>query len=443
MGVGRDLFAVRKDGTEIPVEVGLSPIETDEGVFVLAALTDISERKAIEQQRAEVLAREQTARVELERASRLKDEFLAVLSHELRTPLNAILGYSSLLNMGALEPDGARHALAAIQRNAQAQARLIGALLDLSRVMAGKLELDLCDVDVSRVVDAAVDVIRPDADAKGISLEVDKPATIAALHADAGRLQQVFWNLLSNAVKFTPRGGRIRVAIREQDGHAHVQVTDTGQGIRPDFLAHVFDRFRQGDRPPKGSMAGLGLGLAVVRELVEAHQGRVVVHSAGEGLGSSFTVILPLSGAPEARQPAARQQRSSDSDTLSLDVLVVDDEGDARDLLALTLISRGAQVHAVSSAREALGLIANRSADVLLADLRMPDEDGYDLIRMVRAREHEHQLPRLAAIAVTAYAASSDRDRAISAGYDAHVTKPVDADELVRAIKRVLKVQRV
>jgi PAS domain S-box-containing protein len=581
MGVGRDLFAVRKDGSEIPVEVGLSPIHTQEGHFVLAAVTDItarkqaetllrtrtaeleqvldlipaavwiardpdchevvgnkysaalfdvpadtnlsqtptpgdeaptlrhfrrdreltpselpmqraaatglpqpneelevelpsgkrvtmlggaipltddagrvrgvvsafsdiSERKAIEQQRAELLAREQTARVELERASRLKDEFLAVLSHELRTPLNAILGYSSLLNMGALNPDRARHAVAAIQRNAQAQGRLIAALLDLSRVMAGKLELDVDNVDLSRVVEAAVDVVLPEANAKGVSVEIDAPPTTVTLRADAVRLEQVFWNLLTNAVKFTPRGGRIGVGIRIQDGHVQVQVTDTGRGIRAEFLPHVFDRFRQGDQSDKGSIAGLGLGLAVVRELVEAHQGRVMAHSSGEGRGSTFTVMLPLSRTPEARDSTTLKPTSSDAETtVSLDALVVDDEGDARDLLTLTLIARGAEVRAVSSAREALEQIAKRRPDVLLADLRMPDQDGFDLIRTLRAREHEQGLRRLAAIAVSAYAAPSDRDRAIAAGYDAHVAKPVDTEELVRAITRVVKVERV
>jgi PAS domain S-box-containing protein len=432
MGTGRDLFAVRKDGTELPVEVGLSPIETADGHFVLAAVTDISDR-------AGLLTREKAARSELERASRLKDDFLAVLSHELRTPLNAILGYATLLNLGALEADSEKHAVAAILRNAKAQARLIGDLLDLSRVMAGKLELDVDELELSRVVDTAVEVISPEANAKEIRLETDKSAAPIALRGDAVRLQQVFWHLLASAVKFTPRGGRIRVVIREQQGHAHVEVSDTGRGIRPEFLKHVFDRYGQEDRDQLGSMAGLGLGLALVRELVDAHQGRVVAHSAGEGLGSSFTVILPLSSAVESSDVKLPQRSLSTAESLSLDVLVVDDESDARDLMALTLVSRRSRVRAAASAQEALALIADRRPDVLLADLRMPNEDGYDLIRIVRAREREDGLRRLAAIAVTAYAASSDRDRAIAAGYDAHVPKPVDIDELMQAIARVAK----
>jgi CheY-like chemotaxis protein/anti-sigma regulatory factor (Ser/Thr protein kinase) len=321
---------------------------------------------------------------------------------------------------------------------------LIAALLDLSRVMAGKLELDVDNVDLSRVVEAAVDVVLPEATAKGVSVEIHAPPTTVTLRADAGRLQQVFWNLLTNAVKFTPRGGRIEVGIRIQNRRVQVQVTDTGQGIGADFLPHVFDRFRQGDQSAKGSIAGLGLGLAVVRELVEAHQGRVMAHSSGEGRGSTFTVTLPLCGTPEARDSATLKPTSSDADTtVSLDALVVDDEGDARDLLTLTLIARGAEVRAVSSAREALELIATRRPDVLLADLRMPDQDGFELIRTLRAREHEQGLRRLVAIAVSAYAAPSDRDRAIAAGYDAHVAKPVDTEELVRAITRAVKVERV
>jgi PAS domain S-box-containing protein len=431
-------------GRRVTMLGGAVPLTDDTGAVrgVVSAFSDISERKALEEQRAELLTREQAARIDVELASRLKDEFLAVLSHELRTPLNAILGYANLLAMGALKPDRAAHALHAIQRNAQAQARLISSLLDLSRILAGKLELDVEELDVSRVIDAAVDVIRPDADAKSVRIDNEKPAATVTLRGDAGRLQQVFWNLLSNAVKFTAHGGRVAVAVDKQDDHVRVIVSDNGHGIRPELLPHVFDRFRQGERHDKGSTAGLGLGLAVVREMVEAHHGSVVAHSAGEGLGSTFTVTLPLVTVG-SHETTPAQPIVPPTESLSIDVLVVDDEGDVRDLLAFTLVSRGARVQAVSSAREALERIANRRFDVLLADLRMPDGDGYELIRTLRAREDERGLARLAAIAVTAYAAQSDRERAIAAGYDAHVAKPVDTDELVRAIARVIKAARV
>jgi len=431
-------------GRRVTMLGGAMPLTDDAGAVrgVVSAFSDISERKAIEEQRADLLTREQAARLDVERASHLKDEFLAVLSHELRTPLNAILGYANLLAMGALAPDRAAHALNAIQRNAQVQARLISSLLDLSRILAGKLELEVDDLDISRLIEAAVDAVRPDADAKGVRIDFEQPTATVMLRGDSGRLQQVFWNLLSNAVKFTARGGHVAVAVDRQDDHIRVIVSDDGHGIRPELLPHVFDRFRQGEGHGKGSTAGLGLGLAVVREMVEAHHGSVAAHSAGEGLGSTFTVTLPVVtvGTHEAK-PAPPVVPPAES--LSIDVLVVDDEGDARDLLAFTLVSRGARVQAVSSAREALELIASRKFDVLLADLRMPDGDGYELVRTLRAREDRRGLARLAAIAVAADAAPSDRERAMAAGYDAHVAKPVDTDELMRAIARVIKAARV
>ncbi len=444
MGVGRDLRAVRKDGSEVPVEIGLSPIETADGLFVLAAVTDITERKEVEEERAQLLVREQAARAEIERASRLKDEFLAVLSHELRTPLNAVLGYAHLLGSGALPADRTRHALDAIQRNAQAQARLVESLLDLSRVMAGKLELNVEQVDVSRIVDAAVDVIRPEAEAKGIRLDVVAPADAITLVADGGRLQQVFWNLLSNAIKFTPRGGKIAVGVTGQDGTVRVQVTDNGQGISPGFLPYVFDRFKQADNHRGGSPSGLGLGLALVREMVQAHGGTVVAESPGEGGGSTFTVTLPLSMATTAVAPHAADGTPDDDVVESLpqiEILIVDDDGDVRDLLALLLESRGATVLSVSSATAALEAIDEHRPDVLLADLRMPEEDGYSLIRKLRAREREQDAARLPAIAVTAYASAADREQAIAAGYDWHMAKPVDPDALTRAIAKVAKAE--
>lgn len=291
----QELEVALPDGRRITMLGGAVPLTDDRGNIrgVVSAFSDISERKDLERQRAEMLGREQVARAELERASRLKDEFLAVLSHELRTPLTAILGYTHLLTTGQLAPDRADHALQVIGRNAEAQARLIASLLDLSRVLAGKLELDLRNLDLAAVVAAAADAIAPDAASRGIRVEVEKPVSPLMMRGDADRLQQVFWNLLSNAVKFTPRGGSVRVAVFDRDGERCVQVNDSGQGIRPDLLPRVFDRFQQGEGHARGAPGGLGLGLALVRELVDAHGGTVDAASGGEGLGSTFTVTLP------------------------------------------------------------------------------------------------------------------------------------------------------
>jgi PAS domain S-box-containing protein len=445
MGAGRDLFALRKDGSEVPVVIGLSPIETPDGRFVIAAVTDITERKQGEAERMGLLAREQAARVELERAGRVKDEFLAVLSHELRTPLNAILGYAHLLSSGAVPPARVSHAVDAIERNAQAQARLIESLLDLSRIIAGKFELEVERVNVSTIVEAAVDVIRPEAASKGIALDIDLPP-VAMVTGDGGRLQQVFWNLLANAIKFTERGGRVSVRLEARASDVRVQVSDNGRGIAADFLPHVFDRFTQAENRARRSPSGLGLGLALVREMVQAHGGTVVAESAGEGRGTVFTVALPMATSTASgiatKEPAGRAGKLHET-LPPLQILIVDDEQDAREFLAFLLESRGARVATASAAAEAFDAISRNPPDVLLADLRMPEEDGLSLIRRVRAREGHRHDRRLPAVAVTAYASVREREQAIDAGYDAHIAKPIDPEELIRAIARATKTEPV
>jgi PAS domain S-box-containing protein len=430
----------RKDGSELAVSLTISPIRSAAGIVIGASkiARDISERKLAERERAESLSREQSARLELERASRLKDDFLAVLSHELRTPLNAVMGYSQLLGSGALPPARVAHAVAAIQRNARAQARLVESLLDLSRIMAGKLDLNFEELDLASVLEAAVDALRPDAEAKGTVFEWTNPGQRVPLIGDAARLQQVFWNLFSNAIKFTRGSGRVVVSVSTDADHARIGVTDDGQGIAPSFLPHVFERFRQGQAGGRPK-AGLGLGLALVREMVQAHGGTVIAESAGEGRGSTFTVTLPLKPTAKVTVAHATLRPAVDSDTGVWDreILVVDDERDAREFLALLLSGLGARVRTAGSVAAALDAMTRQRPDLLLADIEMAEEDGYSLIQRWRAIEQQHESPRVPAIAVTAYATPKDRERAITAGFDAHVAKPVDSDALVAVIGAV------
>ncbi len=427
----------RKDGTNVHVSLTISPIRSAAGIVVGASkiARDITERRHAEAVRAQSLERELAARAEIERASRLKDDFLAVLSHELRTPLNAVMGYAQLLLTGAVAPDASAHALHAIQRNAQAQARLVESLLDLSRVLAGKLELNAEALDLSSIIELAVDAVTPDALKKQISVQVAGAESVRVF-ADGPRLQQVFWNLLSNAIKVTPIGGTVIVELTRTEGQAVIRVSDNGRGISGSLLPFVFDRFKQGEGESPRSRTGLGLGLALVRELVHAHQGSVTAESAGEGRGSTFTVRLPLmlpreteltEKAHTSRQPHPDLHQSQPS------ILVVDDDVDARTMLALMLQTRGARVRNVASAAEAFEVMLEGRPDVLLADVQMPGEDGYSRIR--RWRTHEGATNgRVAAIAVTAHATARDRDIALAAGFDRHIAKPVDADELVRVI---------
>ena len=359
-------------------------------------------------------------------ANRLKDEFLATLSHELRTPLNAMLGWSHMLRSGTLKGDAAARALNSIERNARVQAQLVEDLLDVSRIISGKLPIKAEAVDLTIAITSAIEAVRAAALAKNIDVQVELDEAAASVIGDSARLQQVIWNLLTNAVKFTPSGGRIDVRLGRAEGQAQVTVRDTGQGIPPDFLPHVFERFRQHDATTSRKHGGLGLGLSIVRYLTEAHGGTVSVSSPGEGGGATFTLCLPLSHVRQegARAGAPAPPRPSLS---GVRVLVVDDEADARELLALVLEACGADVTSVGSAGEALHVLSRERFDILLADIGMPDRDGYDLIRAIRDLPPELG-GTIDAVAVTAYASLRERDEALGAGYNWHVAKPVDPD---------------
>jgi signal transduction histidine kinase len=405
---------------------------------------EIRVREWAEQERARLLVLEQAARKQAEEANRTKDEFLATLSHELRTPLNAILGWVQVLRTGKLDAAAGARALETIERNARSQAQLIADLLDVSRIITGKLRLDFKPVELRRIIDAALETVRPAADAKGILLDISIGPLASPVLGDADRLQQVIWNLLSNAIKFTPRAGRVEVRLREQGGNAVIRVSDSGIGIRPDFLPYVFDRFRQAEGSITRTHGGLGLGLSIVRHLIELHGGTAEVESLGEGEGATFTVRLPLRAELAEDDPLDRTGAGvmspglfSTPDLLAgVRVVVVEDEADTRELLTLSLQQCGAEVAAFGSVPEALAAFDLAVPDVLLSDIGVPGEDGYSLIRKVRA------LPpalggNVPAAALTAYARAEDRLRALEAGYQTHLAKPVDPAELIAAVARL------
>jgi signal transduction histidine kinase/ActR/RegA family two-component response regulator len=394
--------------------------------------------------REELLRKEQAARETAEEAGRAKDQFLAVLSHELRTPLNAVYGWARMLRSGQLRDDAADRALGAILRNANAQVQLIDDLLDVSRVITGKMRLDVRPVDLQAVVEDAVDAIRPAAEAKDIRLQKILDPRAGPTTGDASRLQQVVWNLLANAVKFTPKGGRVQVRLQRVNSHVEIIVSDTGQGIAPEILPFIFERFRQADSSSTRAHAGLGLGLALVKHLVELHGGSVVAHSPGNGEGATFVVKLPLTiahvpaGAVAQSHPTAPSAEALPESTRldDLRVLVVDDDPDALELATAILMGAGAIVRTCHSASEALDALPKWRPHVLVSDIEMPGEDGYALIRKVRALDRELG-GNTPAVALTAYGRVQDRMLSLTAGYSMHVPKPVDPGELTTIIASV------
>jgi signal transduction histidine kinase len=387
--------------------------------------------------RAELAAHR--ARLAAEEANRAKDAFMATVSHELRTPLSSILGWAHLLKENALDEATLRRGIESIERNAKIQVQLIEDILDTTRVVSGKLHLELAPMNFADVVRAAIDSLKPAADAKGVEVSLVVAEGPLVVHGDADRLQQAVWNLLSNAVKFTPRDGKVRIEVRSQANELELRVIDTGKGISPDFLPHVFDRFRQQEGTATRRYSGLGLGLALVRHLVMAHGGEVSAHSDGDDRGAIFSIRLPLADERNLKRPISDRPTpipiSASVDAIgqlvNVKVLVVEDDEDARDLLVTVLAQQGASVIGVGSAVEAQEKLAASCPDVLLSDIGLPAQDGYQLIRSVRERYSPERLP---AVALTAYARREDELMALEAGFQAHVAKPVKPAELVRVV---------
>ncbi|MEH2238609.1 hybrid sensor histidine kinase/response regulator [Nostoc sp.] len=434
-----------KDGSYIWTLISARAIfgEQNEFLGAIAMLTDITDRKRTESERDRLLQLEQRARAEAEAANRIKDEFLAVLSHELRSPLNPILGWAKLLQSRKFDQVALKKALETIERNAKLQAQLIEDLLDVSRILQGKLNLNMMPVDLASTIEAAMDTVRLAAEAKTIQIQTMLDSTVGKVLGDSTRLQQVFWNLLLNAVKFTATEGQVNVRLECIDAQAQITVSDTGKGIHPDFLPHVFDYFRQGDSTTTRKFGGLGLGLAIARHLVEMHGGTVWVESPGEEQGAIFTVRLPLikDGA------TIKDDTNTDSSTaipvfsplMGLQVLIVDDNADTREFFSFVLEEFGAIVTAVASGDEALQALTQSKPDILLSDIGMPEMNGYMLMQQVRTLEAEIGGKQLPAIALTAYAGEINQQQALKAGFQQHLVKPVAPEELLMAISNLVQ----
>jgi PAS domain S-box-containing protein len=444
-------WRLRKDGTTFWANVTITALRDDSGHLLgYAKLTrDLTESRRLEameadnRQREDMLEAERSARMAAQRATRLKDEFLATLSHELRTPLSAILGWTQVLLKADIPkgPEEQKRAVEVIDRNARAQVQLIDDLLDLSRIMTGKLRLDLRQVSFWSVVEAAVDSAMPAAEAKGIRLKAIAGSTHDIVSADSARLQQVVWNLLTNAIKFTPKSGQVHVLLQRVNSHLELNISDTGIGIPGSYLPHVFDRFSQLDSTTTRNFGGLGLGLAICKQLVELHGGSIKAASQGEGKGSTFSVQLPLSIVQMQDKSAPRTHPTIEThptENLSLprldgvQVFVVDDEPDARELLRTVLQDQGADATSFASAEDALAALKNSSPTILVCDIGMPKMDGYQFIRTLRAKESRSQ--HIPALALTAFARAEDRKRSLMAGYQAHLAKPFDVGEFILVV---------
>jgi PAS domain S-box-containing protein len=424
---GFETVGVRRDGSRVEVSVSASPLgDTSQGLLLM--VEDIGPRKLAERDAVRLFE-------EARRANRANDDFLAVLSHELRTPLNAMLGWVRMLQRGEVAGDRLTHALTVIERNALAQVRLIEDILDVSRIVSGKLQIRVDAVDLAQVARVAIEAVQPQADAKHIALTVNILQAPIVIAGDAHRLQQIVQNLMSNAVKFTPDGGRVRLSIEAGDGEARISVEDSGSGIEPAFLPHVFERFRQANTSYTRQHGGLGLGLAIVRHLVDAHGGTVVAHSAGLDQGSTFTITLPLMA---ANMDGPSGPAFPDGTLEGKRVLVVDDHEDSREMLITLLVTHGAVARGVGSVGAAIALLPAFHADVIIADVGMPGEDGYALLSRVR-QSPDAAMARTPVIAVTGYASTEDRAQSAAAGFAGHISKPVDPAALIAGIVGVVR----
>ncbi|MBE9047810.1 response regulator [Pleurocapsales cyanobacterium LEGE 10410] len=424
---------IRPDGATIWIRDRGFPIRDEAGnlLYIGGIAENITERKQAEAEREQLLERERTAREEAEEANRIKDEFLAIVSHELRSPLNPIVGWTTLLQTQKLDRDRTDRALNIIARNAKLQAELIEDLLDVSRILRGKLSLNLTKVDLARIIQAAIDTVRLAAESKSIQIQTTLEPNISMVSGDSNRLQQVFWNLLSNAIKFTPAEGLIEICLENLGSTARVTVSDTGKGIDPNFLPHIFDYFRQENGATTRQFGGLGLGLAIVYNLVQLHDGTIKADSLGEGQGATFTVELSCTNSFPQPEPNLKSELTEDLS--GIEILVVEDNRDTREMITFLLEQYGARAIAVDSARAALNTLTHSQPDILLSDIAMPEIDGYMLLRQVRALPPERG-GNIRAIALTAFAGEIDYQQAMSAGFQQHLAKPVEPAKLVKAI---------